>query len=431
MNRSAIGLCVYLAAAVTACGPDGASPSDEASTDAIATCPAPLASVPAVEPGAWTWQFFKYAGDLWLQSSKNGHPRFQYRLGAGGSIAQVRDAEQYRDLLMPPTTAGPDSDRVIQGVLWATNVCPRGVDCSVNFDARYNLNHAGGNSDPANPSLNRLAAVYAVEVDSASQRVDVWAKTKYQFLPQYQSAFAGTDPVPYLARYEWLPDGVLKIRRVQRLPEIVVNGQVQTGVKHYADEWIPLKRDPAVFTDLATSLGSGGAPAYYWRSGYNLPAGPRSVTSTELGACDGYLMAFRQGAWNTSPVFGVMYRPEAMEVYGAELDQLAHTQIELHDYSSLGGIGITPVWRFQGASKKSLAGGILDYEVLVHPRGQSNATVQQVLRTYPWAASRARVYGPSAPLPPDLADIKTRLEGYLNAPYAAWQQTAHLGPFRP
>jgi hypothetical protein len=66
----------------------------------------------------WSWQVINYGGDLWISNFYNGAYQFQYRIGTGGSIQEIRDANG--DLLAPPGPRfdGPGTnhtDRVIQG----------------------------------------------------------------------------------------------------------------------------------------------------------------------------------------------------------------------------------------------------------------------------------------------------------------------------
>ncbi len=86
--------------------------------------------------------------DLWVRVLYQDKPLYDFRIGAGGVIAEFRDATVgYRKLLMSPSRTGGEIDRVIQEVFWAYNIYPNPVPSTEPHESltwyALNMNQAG------------------------------------------------------------------------------------------------------------------------------------------------------------------------------------------------------------------------------------------------------------------------------------------------
>src|SRR5580692_10747574 len=66
----------------------------------------------------WTGTIFTNDNDLWIRSYENGVGMYDYRIGAGGAVSEMREVpSNYKNLLARPFRS-ERTDRVIQEVWW-------------------------------------------------------------------------------------------------------------------------------------------------------------------------------------------------------------------------------------------------------------------------------------------------------------------------
>ena len=101
----------------------------------------------------WSWQAFTYQNDVWMRTFDGGEPMFDYRLGAGGSVAEVRNIPNGFQRLLSPTFNGELTDRVVQYTTWSNsvvNVVP-GLPA---FEHRFNVTQAGTFDGLLSPTMS-------------------------------------------------------------------------------------------------------------------------------------------------------------------------------------------------------------------------------------------------------------------------------------
>ncbi|MFJ8044151.1 hypothetical protein ACIRBX_26975 [Kitasatospora sp. NPDC096147] len=369
-----------------------------ATTVAAAVLPAVATATPAAAATGWSWQVFTYNGDVWQRSSYNGVAQFDYRLGAGGSIAEMRYCPATYRALLSPSYAGEETDRVIQSVLWGMSTADQ-----AHFYDRWNIDQAGN-------MAGEFTRTVAVEQPNATT-TDVWTIADKQWMSNLTGRYAGSDTVPQLTRYTRLDNGALQIRRVVRIPKIVDNGVTQTNQAFYLENWVPFKYSADTFNGLATSLNANGSPATWYPAG-SIPNYPETpVTGTT-----GYSVVFKQGATTASPNVAVVQSNTNGQTYGT-------TASVNHVRNSMGwdtGIGAFPGVHLTNSQTDS----IVDYTIRIVPNSTLNAAVAADLAAQVGQLTGPKVYGPGYALPGDLPGIATRLRGYLTSP--AGTRTSHL-----
>ncbi|MFI5534054.1 hypothetical protein ACIA8O_36495 [Kitasatospora sp. NPDC051853] len=369
-----------------------------AATVAAAVLPAVATAPPAAATTGWSWQLFTYNGDVWQRSSYNGTAQFDFRLGAGGSIAEMRYCPAGYRALLSPSYAGEETDRVVQSVLWGMSTADK-----AHYYDRWNIDQAGN-------MAGEFTRTVAVEQPNATT-TDVWTIADKQWIDGLTSRYAGSDTVPQLTRYTRLDNGALQIRRVVRIPKIVDGGVTQANQAFYLENWVPFMNSSDTFDALATSLDANGNPAT-WYPAASVPDYPETpVTGTT-----GYSVVFKQGATATSPNVAVVQSTGNGTTSGTSAT-LTHVRNSL---PWVNGIGALPGVHITNSQTDS----IIDYTVRIVPNGALNAAVAADLAAQVGQVPAPALYGPSATLPGDLPGIASRLRGYLTSP--AGTRTAHL-----
>ncbi|MFD5830908.1 hypothetical protein [Lentzea sp. NPDC060358] len=354
-------------------------------------------------PG-WSWQFFTYGNDIWQRACWNDTEQFDYRLGGGGCVREMRYCpETYRPLLSP-TFQGEETDRVVQAVLWALNV--EGTSSAP--DRRWNVNQAGTGAGV----FSRTVAVERL----SDTTTDVWTIADRQWQPQLDTDFAGSDPVPQLTRYTRLAGGGggLQIRRVLRLPRIVRWGSAVPGVEFYLENWLPFLRSSDAFDAVAFSLNADGSPAEWYRAGYNIPVYPWTPATDTSG----YAVVFRENATATRPDVAVVHSAKA-GVTSSTTARMVSVRNSM-DWDT--GIGVLPGVRVFGGE----AGSILDYTLRIVPNGGTSAGLVSNLTAQSAAVPAPVLYGPGHTFGGELSTVVDRLRFCVTSP--AGTRTGNLAP---
>ncbi|MGW6505270.1 hypothetical protein [Nonomuraea angiospora] len=362
-----------------------------------------IAATPAAAAAkGWTWKLLTEGTDVWQRNSWKGREQFDFRLGGGGCIPQMRHCPTGYRPLLSPTYEGEETDRVMQAVLWGLN-----VEAATNvLDRRWNVNQAG-----TRPGAYQRTVRVERTTPTAT---DVWTIADRQWYAELVADFAGSDAVPQLTRYTRLSNGTLEIRRVIRLPKVVNAGTTVANVEFYLENWLPFLRSADAFTALALRLDANGDPSEWYRAGQNIPYYPWTPTSTTSG----YAMVYQEGAHRTTPNVAVVFskNPGTKHATSAVFENVRNSM----DWDT--GIGILPGAHIIGGEADS----ILDYTIRIVPNGGTSAGLVTDLNAQVAAIRPPALYGPSYALSGELGSIAGRLRGYLTS--AEGTRTNHLAP---
>jgi hypothetical protein len=197
----------------------------------------------------WSWQVFTYGQDLYFASYLDGAEQFDFQVGGGGCIQQMRYAPAgFVSMFAQENPGEPinQTDAVLQEVWSASKIqypIPAQFGASV-----WNVNQSGN-------FANTFSPVVAVQYNRAGNYLDVWSVANWQWVPEEAPYLGGG--IPMLTRYTFLPNGVLDIRRVWLAPGIIANGAEVPSYDIADLGWLPLARDP-VFNTLIFSFAQSG-----------------------------------------------------------------------------------------------------------------------------------------------------------------------------
>lgn len=345
--------------------------------------------------------------DLWLTASQDGNALFDLRLGAAGSIAELR----YRpaggqDLLANPY-GDNDTDRVIQWTLWSDSYAAAGGAGSEPF----NEDLAGSGDGAFSPT---------VAVKSAGTMLDVYAVPQ----DQWDQTLNGAMQARYssLTRYELLPDGVLKVRRVVLTGAIAHQPDGGRTYDVYFEQWNPFRVDNTSFSAYALSLDAAGQPDWWYRAEDNIPYYQYLPAVNSFG----YAVIYQESAWQTQPVIGVVFGTQDLSL--APDPELAATSGR-HVFNSMGwgegtpgdqGIALLPALELFAVPSQS----VIDYTYYLVLRPGADASLKPELETLAASTPGPALYGPSHVFSGELGAIVAHLVANLNAPGV---RTDHLG----
>jgi hypothetical protein len=209
----------------------------------------------------WSWQVINYGGDLWISSLYNGVYQVQYRIGAGGSIQEIRYAPAgYIDLLAGEAPGEPfnQTDAVDQAVFWVQALKQDGIPGVA--ASCWNVNSAGD-------FANNFSRVIDVVYYPAQAVLDVWAVCDLQWQPGLDPYLGGG--VAMLTQYKMNGDGSLTVRRVFEVPRFLKDGVDQGPQEMIVQNWHPFclglgtvafSLDPsAAILNAFTAGGTGGS----------------------------------------------------------------------------------------------------------------------------------------------------------------------------
>ncbi len=352
----------------------------------------------------WTWVQFTYNGDIWMRNYLNGVAMFDYRLGAGGCLAEMRYCPSSFAALLSPTFNGNETDRVIQETYWGTsaNVTVSGSGAP---DGRFNVDQAGTEVNLFSPTMS---------VTRNDTQIDVYSVPQNQWYSVLDSYFTGKTSL--FTRYIMQANGVLQVRKVI-LVASVQNGGVDVGSYDlYYEQWMPFRISSSTFNSMALSLDATGAPNWWYKAGVNLPIYPY----WDVATTNGYAVIFRDGAYKTSPVVGVVYGKNGFNEFG--------TSVVTHNYlnSDCWNNGIAPLPSV--AVNSVQPGSVIDYVYYIVPRSSSSASFTTLLNSLVITTPAPAIYGPGYTFTGELATIVSTLTANLTA---TGIRTNHLGQFAP
>jgi hypothetical protein len=358
---------------------------------------------------AWSWNQHREASDIWLTASRNGAEMFDLRLGAAGSIAELTyHPNGDQDLLANPY-GNNDTDRVIQWTLWSDSYSAMDDGVSEPF----NEDLAGSGDDSFSPT---------VAVRSGRTVVDVYAVPQDQWDQSLNSAMQAR--YSCLTRYEMLPNGVLKIRRVVLTSAIANEPDGGGRYDVYFEEWNPFKVAGNSFDAFALSLDATGTPDWWYLANYNIPY----YQYLPVGNSFGYALAYHSSALQTMPVIGVVFGTQELRVVSSAG---AAAPFGRHVFNSMGwgsetpddqGISLLPALEMFDVPSQS----VIEYTYYLVLRPGADASLKPQLESLAAATPAPVLYGPNEALPGELNAIVGQLRRNLTAPAVRTDHLARL-----
>jgi hypothetical protein len=349
-------------------------------------------------PADWSWTQRTEASDIWLTAAQDGNALFDLRLGAGGAIAELK----YRpsgglDLLANPY-GNNDTDRVIQWTLWSDSYAA----------------DAGNGSEPFNEDLAGSGdGTFAptVAVKGAGAVLDVYSLPQ----DQWDRGLNGAMQARYssLTRYEMLPDGVLKVRRVVLTGAIANQPDGGRSYDVYFEQWNPFKVGSVTFNAYALSLDDAGRPDWWYRAEDNIPYYQYLPATDSFG----YALIYQESTWPTTPVIGLVFGTRDVTI--APDPELAATGGR-HVFNSMGwgentpedqGIALLPALQLFSVPSQS----VIDYTYYLVPRPSADAGLKPELEALAASAPAPALYGPHHVFSGELGEIVATLGGNLGA----------------
>ncbi len=362
-------------------------------------------------PADWSWTQRTEASDLWLTAAQDGNALFDLRLGAGGAIAELKYRPAGgRDLLANPY-GNNDTDRVIQWTLWSDTYAANAGSGSEPF----NEDLAGSGDGTFSPT---------VAVRSAGAMLDIYSVPQ----DQWDRGLNGAMQAPYssLTRYEMLPQGVLKVRRVVLTGAIANQPDGGRSYDVYFEQWNPFKVGADTFNAYALSLDGAGRPDWWYRAEDNIPYYQYLPATDSFG----YAVIYQESAWPVNPVIGLVFGTQDVSI--APDPELAGTSGR-HVFNSMGwgentpedqGIALLPALQLFNVPSQS----VIDYTYYVVPRPSADAGLKPELEALAASAPAPALYGPSHVFSGELGEIVALLGRNLAAPGVRTDHLADLAP---
>jgi hypothetical protein len=357
-------------------------------------------------PAEWTWTRRADTADIWLTAVQDGNPLFDLRLGAAGAIAELN----YRpagglDLLANPY-GNNDTDRVIQWTLWSDSYAAN----AGNGSEPFNEDLAGSGDGTFSPTVAVAGAGSVLDIYSVPQ-------------DQWDQALNGAMQARYssLTRYELLPDGILKVRRVVLTGAVANQPDGGRSYDVYFEQWNPFKVGTGTFNAFALSLDTTGRPDWWYRAEYNIPY------YQYLHATDsfGYAVIYQESTWPVTPILGLVFGTQDVTI--APDPRLAATSGR-HVFNSMGwgeetpedqGIALLPALQLFNVPSQS----VIDYTYYLVPRPSADAGLKSELEGLAASTPAPALYGPDHAFSGELAGIVAALARNADAPGV---RTGHL-----
>ena len=349
-----------------------------------------LSSINQVLSDGWRSRFRIVGDDIWVRTVKpDGTPEFDFRLGAAGVIAEIRDVASGQNLLAP-SNRGESTDRVVQWTLWELGQTIRhNVGSLPDFEDRFNLTQAGTFDNVIHGT---------VEVEIVDGQVNIWSVVDRNWKSQQDPYMDGT--VTALTQMTILDGGGLLVRRVVRVGEIRLNRNAVTLDNPYFEAWTPLS--DAAFNAMAVSIDGNGNPDEFFIDGRNIPGyQPRISVENTRGWALGYDRFDRDEGTNLAVVFGT----DIGTVFSADGSETNNHQYARNSLDFRGGWAILP-GLFPGSVGE---GAIIETHLILLPGDTIDASTGAQLDALAELLPAPRVFHAGAQLSGDLNSIANRL----------------------
>ncbi len=337
----------------------------------------------------WQCSSFVYQNDVWVRTFKNGGEQFDFRIGPGGVISELRDPQDGYSALLSPSYKGEPTDRVIQWTWWSnslTNQNPQLPD----YEWRFNVTQAGTFESIISPSFRLEMKTQGCQIDVYSEPQDQW---KWQ-----QSILSGRFTAR--TRYQIAKDGAIIVRRSLLVGESYFNGNPSPLSNEYLEAWTPFSRQK--LDAVAYSLDENGGLFEWYRAGYNLPSYPFiDVTTTS-----GYAVAINSDSPTQSVAVGLVYGKKA-PCYHQDSNCLKQGAYDLNLMEWDSGVGILP-----GLSLPDIRpGDLVDQYIVLQPSHGTNAELYQNLNYWADKIPAPRIIRAGAQVGEGFTDMFTTLKG--------------------
>ena len=354
--------------------------------------------------GAWSGSINGVGNDLWLKLNDSGSDAYDFRIGVGGALTEMRDRTDGFKPLLSPSFQGEATDRIIQWTIWSLNhgITNPAATQLPTFEQRYNVTQ-GGNFD------GYLHETLSVPVDYSGLQVDVYSKADLQWKSENQENMQGTHSA--LTRYTFDDRGFIKIRRIVSVGEPTLNGVTQPWTDLYFEGWTPMRGGRDTFTAMALGLSAVGTPNWWYRHQFNIPQYPfMDVENT-----NGYAVVYKETDPTGSDAVGIVFGTKTVE---------SHSPLDSYVLNSLdwnNGIGILPAIQ---AKSTVVANSIVDQTLYIVPRQGLSAEMSSLLTTLASEIPAPHIYEPNN-IPVELEGIYATL--MTNASVSG-TSTDHLFP---
>jgi hypothetical protein len=350
----------------------------------------------------WTWETYSDGRDVWLRSACDGAVIFDYRLGAGGAIAEMRDVADGKKRLLSPSFQGETTDRIIQWTWWSSSITHAVAELP-KFEHRFNVTQGGD-------FAGQLAPIIAVIMQPSSRHVDVYSVPEDQWKSQQQAAMQ--TKISALTRYEMATDGVLIIRRIMLVGRVMLHGKITPLTKLYVEGWTPFDRS-GTFDGLALGLDQKGTPNWWYRAGENIPNYP----GLSAAKTNGYAVVFPTQNSQTNPAVGLVFGKGEVTPAGKGNAYLLNTM------SWDNGIGVLPALQLADVAEDS----VIEVTLALLPRRQLDADMAAKLHALVPQIPAPILHPPGTAFTGEMADIIARLHANRSA---AGKRTEHLASQR-
>lgn len=387
----------------------------------------------AAEP-AWTWRITRDHDNVWLQSSYNDQEMFDYRIGAGGAVAEMRDVKNNYRRLLSPSYQGEVTDRIIQWTWWSDSITKEVADVRP-FEYRFNVTQGGTGAGQISPTMSveihprcdtlaervgqrplspgEQAGEMTTATTSPNENqplcdvVDIYSVPQDQWLRALQPFMRSK--VSALTRYLLAPDGVLKIRRLMLVDRVFLDQQETRFEKLYVEAWTPFDRS-GTFDGLALDVDADGNPTRWYKAGENIPYYPQFP----VAETNGYAVVFKVGGHHTDTSVGVVFgKQQALPGGGGNLHVL-----NLMDWDN--GVGVLPALSLSNVER----GSVIDITIALLPRHDLGGGTAKLLDSLVSAIPTPVVHDPYYAASGELRDVVSRLTRNL---VESGIRTEHIG----
>lgn len=402
--NSAKTLTLLLSAAiVTGCGGATQMPIDiDAEQNLSFYDDAPLESTPLSQD--WTCSSFIYENDVWVRTFYQGGEKFDFRIGPGGVIAELRDTQDSYAALLSPSYKGEPTDRVVQWTWWSNslvNMNPTLPD----YEWRFNVTQAG-------TFESVIAPTFKVEMNSPGCQIDVYSEPQDQWKSEQSAIMAGGFTAR--TRYQIAKDGAIIIRRTLLVGQSTFAGKPSPLANEYVEAWTPFAR--AKMDSVAFSLTENGSANEWYQAGNNLPSYPFiDVTSTP-----GYAVSFSAANPTSNAAVGLVYG-KASPCYHQNntCEQEGSYVLNLMEWDT--GVGILPGLTLPNV----MPGDLLDSYIVLQPSHGLDGTLYQNLEYWANKVPAPRLFRANADIAEPLASTIKSLQSLQGG---SGQRTVHLAP---
>lgn len=227
-------------------------------------------------------------GALWMRTKFAGVDQFAWRIGAGGSMAELVDSANNNTSLLAPTFAGEVTDRAIQWTIWNASL-------SLGPDTEDTLNVT-----QAGTAYNKLTPTMGIHFEKSGRscRASVLSHPRDQWTLRQTAHFKGS--FPSMTTYE-LTGGILTIRREVLVESIARDGIPVSATDLYFEAWSPFSGRE--FDTLALNFDAHGDPGWHYRHTYNIPPYPKFPFS----ATSGFAVVYDSNRVKAGPVIGLAF----------------------------------------------------------------------------------------------------------------------------